>query len=77
MGQAISDEMLISKAKDFGSLLDIKDFSYSSGWLDKFKKRHGIKEYKFMKESGNVNLIKDSRLALKKLTSGYLASICL
>ena len=72
---AISDEMLISKAKDFGNLLDIKDFGYSNGWLEKFKKRHGIKVYKYMGESGNVdvNLIKDSREALKKLTDGYEA----
>ena len=36
---AINDEMLITKAKTLGDQLDIKDFSYSRGWLQRFKTR--------------------------------------
>ena len=39
----IKDETIIAKAKEIGGQLDIKDFSYSPGWLYRFKLRRGIK----------------------------------
>ena len=35
----ISDEMIIEKEKEFGAMLGIceQTFSYSRGWLDRFK----------------------------------------
>ncbi|XP_069118863.1 uncharacterized protein PF3D7_1205000-like [Argopecten irradians] len=40
----LSDQMIIDKAKSIGEELNIDpSFSYSNGWLFKFKKRHGIK----------------------------------
>ena len=39
----IKDEMIIAKAKELGEILDIKNFSYSQGWLYRFKRRKGIK----------------------------------
>lgn len=51
----ISDEMLIDKAKDYGVMLDIKDFNYSCGWLTKFKQRHGLSLQKIVGKSGSVD----------------------
>ena len=39
---AVNDEMLIEKAKELGEKMSISDFAYSRGWLQKFKKRHGM-----------------------------------
>ncbi|CAK8696162.1 unnamed protein product [Clavelina lepadiformis] len=33
--------MLKEKVKTFGEQLGVKDFTYSNGWLNRFKKRHG------------------------------------
>ena len=53
----ISDDLLIAQAKVFGSLIGISDleFSYSRGWLDKYKKRFNIKLHTFSGESGGVD----------------------
>ena len=40
---SISDDMLREKAKVFGESLGVIGLTYSSGWLQGFKKRHGIK----------------------------------
>ena len=38
-------EIIITKATDFAKLMNIEDFTGSSGWLNNFKKRHNIKQY--------------------------------
>jgi len=38
----INDAVLREKAKQFGSELDVTDFQYSNGWLQRFKGRCGI-----------------------------------
>ena len=45
-GLALSDDMMITKAKEYGLKLGVTDFQYSRGWLAGFKKRHGIRLYK-------------------------------
>ncbi|RNA34139.1 Tigger transposable element-derived [Brachionus plicatilis] len=55
VGLPISDDILISKANEFGIMLNIKDFKYSTGWLDKFKKRNHISNIKLHGESGKYN----------------------
>jgi hypothetical protein len=40
---AIKDEMLLTKAKQLGEQLNVADFSYSIGYLQRFKSRRGIK----------------------------------
>ena len=41
----LTDELMQLQAKKFARLLNISenDFKASNGWLDKFKKRHGIR----------------------------------
>ena len=39
----ISDDVLRTKAQEIGSLLEIQNFKFSYGWLNRFKSRHGIK----------------------------------
>ena len=40
----VSDDMLILKARDFGTMIGISEleFSYSRGWLEKFKQRNNL-----------------------------------
>ncbi|KAK2162986.1 hypothetical protein LSH36_88g06005 [Paralvinella palmiformis] len=39
---SLTNDILITKAKELGKKLNITDLSYSNGWLYGFKKRHGI-----------------------------------
>ena len=50
----LNENMIREKAMDFGSLLGISNFSYSNGWLQKFKGRFGIKSYYF---HGDANIV--------------------
>lgn len=44
-GVKLSGDMILEQAKIFFDLLNIEgEFHLSSGWLDRFKKRHGISE---------------------------------
>ena len=53
---AISDEMLRVKAKKFGEVMGITGLTYSSGWLQGFKKRHGIKIRVIHGEAASVDM---------------------
>ena len=53
---AISDEMLRVKAKEFGEVMGITGLTYSSGWLQGFKKRHGIKIRVIHGEAASVDM---------------------
>ncbi|CAF0801582.1 unnamed protein product [Brachionus calyciflorus] len=66
-GAIISDEILIEKAKYFGTMLNISNFKYSDGWINKFKKRYNISSYKLHGEAGSVdqNEINSERLKLQ------------
>ena len=41
----ISEEILKTKAIQFGEEMGINEFSYSNGWLTRFKSRHGISSF--------------------------------
>ncbi|CAF0859881.1 unnamed protein product [Brachionus calyciflorus] len=65
-GITLNDQIMLAKAEYFGTLLDISDLTYSVGWLDNFKKRHGISSYTLHGEAGSTNQ-KDVRSAREKL----------
>jgi hypothetical protein len=42
-GTQISDELLVSKAKQLAEIAKVNDFKGTNGWLEKFKKRFNIR----------------------------------
>lgn len=73
----LSDDMLIAKARFFGGELDIPgDFMYSRGWLCRFKKRHGIKQFKAHGEAGSAKatVVQAGRADLQRDLQGL--SLC-
>ena len=56
---AINDEMLIMKAKTLGEQLNVTEFCYSRGWIQRFKNRRGIKRKLYVgeAESADVSLV--------------------
>ena len=69
----VNSDMIIEKAKKFGGELGVVGFSYSNGWLEWFKKRHGILLHKVYGESNEVNLahVEKSREELRCIISKY------
>lgn len=53
----VTDAMLTEKAIQFGTMLEISNFTYSAGWLDKFKKRHYIRKKVLNGEVGLVDQV--------------------
>ena len=53
----LSDAILIEKAKLLANELEVPEgtLQFSSGWLQKFKDRNGIRQVKLQGESGSVN----------------------
>ena len=51
----ITDDILREKAKELGEEFNINDFTYSNGWLYRFKKRHGIASHTLCGESAGVD----------------------
>jgi hypothetical protein len=75
---AITDEVLKEKAKKFGEELGVKEgFGYSAGWLQRFKKRYGIKSYVLHEEAGDANQegIELAQRNLRLLLGGYSAEV--
>jgi hypothetical protein len=57
-GVKFTGDVIKEKARRFGELYDIppeKFLSLSNGWLDGFKARHLLKEYRFHGEAGSVS----------------------
>jgi hypothetical protein len=55
----ITGELILQKARDTMKLLYPhydSDFNFSTGWLGKFKHRHGIKSFRRFGESGSVDV---------------------
>ena len=70
----ISDEILREKAKCFGRELNLpNDFCYSRGWLEKFKKRYGIKMQVRHGEAGGVDTqrVEKGREHLREIVRHY------
>ena len=72
----VNSDMIIEKAKKFGGELGVVGFSYSNGWLERFKKRHVILLHKVHGESNEVNLadVEKSREELRCTISEYKLS---
>ncbi|XP_048248519.1 tigger transposable element-derived protein 6-like [Haliotis rufescens] len=69
----LNDELLKTQAKVLGDKLGVEDFSYSTGWLYRFKLRHGIKMHKVHGESASVSLelVKEGRESLQEVLLEY------
>ena len=72
---SISDSILINQARKFGEQLGISDleFSYSKGWLEKFKSRFNIRRFTKHGEADKVDLksVEESFCAIKDEISNY------
>ena len=69
----VTEVILTEKAKAIGAQLGITEFSYSSGWLQKFKSRFGISNKVISGESAGINpvLINEGRLLAKQKITQY------
>eukprot|EP00172_Hildenbrandia_rubra_P002184 Plantae.Rhodophyta-Hildenbrandia_rubra.ctg28771.p1 GENE.Plantae.Rhodophyta-Hildenbrandia_rubra.ctg28771~~Plantae.Rhodophyta-Hildenbrandia_rubra.ctg28771.p1 ORF type:complete len:550 (+),score=102.22 Plantae.Rhodophyta-Hildenbrandia_rubra.ctg28771:784-2433(+) len=72
----ISDDMVVEKAKELAKDARLgvgSDFKFSSGWLEKFKKRVGIKSYQMHGERGSVDegALKEARQHIRSLLAEY------
>ena len=52
---AVSDDILLNKARDFGTLLAVVDFNFSRGWLQRYKDRFNISCRRICGESGGID----------------------
>ncbi|GBC14132.1 tigger transposable element-derived protein 6-like [Rhizophagus irregularis DAOM 181602=DAOM 197198] len=55
-GLIISDDILSIKALEFAFLCNEEKFKGSDGWIDKFKKRHNLKQYNMHGEAASAPL---------------------
>lgn len=74
-GAIINDNIMNSKAKSFGSEMNINaDFKYSSGWLQRFKKRYGINmcvRRLGQAASGKASVVQEGCLQMKTDLTSY------
>jgi len=69
----ISGDILREKAKFFAQQFEITRFSASNGWVDKFKKRHNLKEYVKWGEANSAPLetLDEERNKLREIIKNY------
>ena len=69
----ISDAILLEKGKEFAERLQCKDFMASSGWLSRFKARHGnsLKALHCEAASVNSSSVSSSCSELQAITASY------
>ena len=69
----ISDAILLEKGKDFAARLQCDDFMASSGWLSRFKTRHGISLKILHGEAASVNTstVSAARIELQAIVAQY------
>lgn len=75
-GICLTGEAIKAKGQRFLELLEVPKsewISFSQGWLDKFKERHGLKLYRIHGESGAVNneLLAEALPAIKAVLAQY------
>lgn len=70
---AVNNEMLVEKAKVLSEQLNITDFSYSRGWIQRFKQRRDIKRkfYEGEADSADMNAVRSSRDNLQQILAAY------
>ncbi|EDO44738.1 predicted protein, partial [Nematostella vectensis] len=71
-GNQISGPMLQEKARTFAAELDMKDFRASNGWLEGFRRRHGISfGASFSGYETSVNVTTEWTEKIMEVTDGY------
>ncbi|XP_062578214.1 tigger transposable element-derived protein 6-like [Saccostrea cucullata] len=70
---AINDDMLLTKARQLGEQLGVTDFSYSRGYLHRFKGRRGIKRklYQGEADSADMTAVQTGREDLQHVLQDY------
>ncbi|GBC15082.2 CENP-B homolog protein 2-like [Rhizophagus irregularis DAOM 181602=DAOM 197198] len=69
----INTDILREKAKYFAQQFEINKFSFSNGWIDKFKRRHNLKEYIKWGEAKSAPLetLDEERGILREIIKDY------
>ena len=69
----INTDILREKAKYFAQQFEINKFSFSNGWIDKFKKCHNLKEYIKWDEAKSAPLetLDEERDILREIIKDY------
>ncbi|EXX59906.1 hypothetical protein RirG_184720 [Rhizophagus irregularis DAOM 197198w] len=69
----INTDILHEKAKYFAQQFEINKFSFSNGWIDKFKRRHNLKEYIKWDEAKSAPLetLDEERNILREIIKDY------
>lgn len=69
----INTDILREKAKYFAQQFEVNNFSVSNGWIDKFKKRHNLKEYIKWGEARSAPLetLDEERGILREIIKDY------
>jgi hypothetical protein len=72
-GLVISDDILSVKALEFAFLCNEEKFKGSDGWVDKFKKRHNLKQYNMHGEVASAPLaeLDTMRENLRQILKNY------
>jgi len=75
-GVKLSGDLIRAKAVRFQDLLGLPDdekLAFSDGWLDKFKQRLGLKEFRTHGEAGSVSLtnVMSAVIRMRKITDLY------
>lgn len=70
---AINDEMLLTNARQLGQQIGVTDFSYSRGYLHRFKSRRGInrKLYEGEADSADMTAVQSGRQDLQRVLRDY------
>lgn len=71
-GVIITGEEIRIKALEVSQKLEIANFNASDGWLEKFKKRNGIKKVKLFGEAGSISqeAVERGRIKMLELLNG-------
>ncbi|XP_053406380.1 tigger transposable element-derived protein 6-like [Mercenaria mercenaria] len=69
----VSGPIIKEKALHFANELEISEFKASNGWLDKWKDRHSIKEFKVSIESAGVdqNVVENFKSRIPEVVGDY------
>ena len=69
----VTDEIIKEQAREFGKKFNIENFSYSNGWLQKFKKRNGLSQHVRHGETAAVvpDIVNAGREKLSKIIEDY------
>ncbi|ETM34016.1 hypothetical protein L914_18804 [Phytophthora nicotianae] len=76
----MADDILLLKARELAERfnIDAKQLRLSNGWLQKFKKRNGIRSHTLCGEGGTVedDAARDDRLQLQEVVTRLILKMC-